>query len=310
MPVAFPADRALPSYHLDVARPTPTLVVATWNIRAAIGPGEPFPPAWWRHVRADRLARIAEVIRALDADVVTLQEVGVYNVDGSLHDQPAELAAATGMDVRYAAAGHFPVIEPEDGRVSGTSLWGNAVLSRLPIAASWAAGLPRAADDEVVEPLGAVHPHTGEAHPLAGVRYADAPTGVREPRCVLRVTVETGEGPVDVLSTHFTHVGGEQRRTQAAFTATLADASAGSVVVAGDLNAAIDAPALEPLTASLVDAFAATGTPVGSRDRLSCGPWPIDQVLVRGLTPRSCGVRHEAGDASDHLPVVAELALP
>jgi hypothetical protein len=30
--------------------------VVTWNIRAAIGPGEPFPPAWWRHVRQDRLA--------------------------------------------------------------------------------------------------------------------------------------------------------------------------------------------------------------------------------------------------------------
>ena len=40
--------------------------VATWNIRAAIGPGEPFPAAWWRHVRTDRLEQIAAFIVALD----------------------------------------------------------------------------------------------------------------------------------------------------------------------------------------------------------------------------------------------------
>ncbi len=43
------------------------LRVATWNIRAAIGPGEPFPPAWWRHVSRDRLERIAGIIAELDA---------------------------------------------------------------------------------------------------------------------------------------------------------------------------------------------------------------------------------------------------
>src|SRR6476659_95811 len=49
------------------------LRVVTWNIRAAIGPGEPFPPAWWRHVRRDRLERIAGILADLEPDVVTLQ---------------------------------------------------------------------------------------------------------------------------------------------------------------------------------------------------------------------------------------------
>jgi hypothetical protein len=51
---------------------SPGIRVASWNIRAAIGPGEPFPPAWWRHVDRARLARISAVIGAIDADVVAL----------------------------------------------------------------------------------------------------------------------------------------------------------------------------------------------------------------------------------------------
>jgi endonuclease/exonuclease/phosphatase family metal-dependent hydrolase len=283
------------------------LTVATYNIRAAIGPGEPFPPAWWRHVRRDRLERIADVIRTLRADVVALQEVGLFNVEGLLIDEPAQLAELTGMDMRYAAAGHFAIVEPEDGRTSGTSLWGNAVLSSRPILGSWAAGLPIAADDELVEPVGARHPLDQSPHPLAGIAYAGAPTGAREPRALLRVEIETDREPLHVLATHFTHVGGGQRRAQAAFVADVAASLDGPVVLAGDLNAPIEAPALDPLLAVLDDAFALTGTPPGHADRISCGPWPIDHVLVRGMSVSGCRVVREAGDASDHWPVVATL---
>lgn len=286
------------------------VTVGTYNIRAGIGPGEPFPPAWWRHVSPSRLERIAAVIASLNADVVTLQEVAVLNVDGSLVDQPGDLARLTGMSVRYAAAGHFPVVEPETGRLSGTCLWGNAVLSRLPVAESWATGLPAAGDDDLVEPFGALHPLDGSAHLLAAVRYADAPTGAREPRVVVRCTVVTPDGPLHVIATHLTHVGGEQRRTQAARVAAVIEDLDGSVVLAGDLNATIDSPALDPLRGRLTDAFGATGTPPGDPARLSCGPWAIDHLLIRGLRPRSCRVAREAGDASDHWPVVAELEPP
>ena len=63
---------------------TPTIRVATWNIRAAIGPGDPFPPAWWRHVDNDRMARIGGIIADLDADLVGLQEVAVLTPNGDL----------------------------------------------------------------------------------------------------------------------------------------------------------------------------------------------------------------------------------
>lgn len=285
------------------------LTVATFNIRAGIGPGEPFPPAWWNHVRRERLERIARVIDGLDADVVALQEVAVFNVDGGLGDQPAELARLTGTDVRFAATGHFQIML-DDGRVGGTSLWGNAILSRVPIRASWAAGLPRAGDDDLVEPRGALDRLRGGPHPLAGVRYVDAPRGAREPRVVLRVTVQARDGqPVDVLATHFTHVGSGQRHLQARFLADLATSLSGRVVLAGDLNAAADTPELEPLIGSLTDAFAATGTEPGDPARLSCGPMALDHLLAAGLRPTSCRVVREAGDASDHWPVVGTFGV-
>ena len=283
-----------------------SLTVATYNIRAGIGPGEPFPPAWWRHASRDRLDRLGRVIASLDADVVSLQEVSVFDVDGVLVDEPAILAEAAGMSVRYAAAGHFPIVEPEEGRVSGTALWGNAVLTRLPITDSWAAGLPRGGDDDLVEPPDALHPFTGEPHQLAGVRYADAPTGSREPRVLLRVSVETRDGtPLHVLATHFTHVGGEQRRTQAAFVAEVTARLEGPVVVAGDLNAGVGSPGLVPLVEALDDAFTTSGTPPDDGARRSCGPMAIDHLLTRGVRATSCRVAREAGDASDHWPVVA-----
>ena len=287
--------------------PADALTVATWNIRAGIGPGEPFPPAWWRHVRRDRIERIAAVIRALDADVVALQEVAVFNADGDLFDLPADLVATTGMTARYAAAGHFPILEPETSRVIGTCLWGNAILSRHPIRASWATGLPQAADDDLVESAGALHPLDRTPHPLAGVRYADAPTGAREPRSLLRATVETPVGAVHVLTAHLTHVGGEQRRAQAAAAAEVAGALEGPLVLLGDLNTPIDAPALEPLGDGLRDAFDAVGVATGDPRRITCGPWAIDHVLTRGLHATECRVATEAGDASDHWPVVAVL---
>ena len=70
------------------------LRVATFNVRAAIGPG-PFPDRWWRHADPRRLARIARVIESLDADLVALQEVGLFATDGTVVDQAADLGRLT-----------------------------------------------------------------------------------------------------------------------------------------------------------------------------------------------------------------------
>ena len=279
----------------------PTLRVATWNIRAAIGPGEPFPPAWWRHVRRDRFERIAAVIDALDADIVALQEVSVLTPDGELFDQPLELAARTGRHVRYAAVHAFALVEPEDGRSIGAATWGNALLSRRPLDDGFATGLPPGVDADHVEPA-------GSGRPLAGVTFLDAPYGTREPRCAVGGRDPAGGG-ITLIGTHLAYAGAGQRRSQAEMLGRIAADVDGPVIVTGDFNAAIEDPELAALT-GFEDAFEVVGVPRGDPRRASSGPARIDHVLSRGLRALDCRVVVEAGDASDHLPVVATFELP
>lgn len=272
------------------------LRVVTWNIRAAIGPGEPFPPAWWRHVRRDRLERIGAILADLEPDIVTLQEVAILTPDGALDDQPAELGRQLGMQVRYAATHSFPLVEPETGRAIGAATWGNAILTRDPLDSGFAVGLPRAGDDDLVEPPGA-------DHAFAGVRYGDAEPGHREPRCVIGGTLSG----IGVATTHLTYIGREQRRAQAEAVRAAVRRFDGPLVLTGDVNAALGSSELAPLGAGLVDAFAAVGIATDDPARRTCGPWPIDQVLVRDLAVDGCRVATEAGDASDHWPLVVDL---
>ncbi len=285
------------------------LRVVTWNIRAAIGPGEPFPPAWWRHVRLERLERIGAILRALDPDVATLQEVTIMTPDGAVLDEPAELARLTGRHARYAAVHSFPLVEPDTGRAIGTASWGNAILSREPLADGFAIGLPRAADDDVIEVTGALHHVTGEPHPLLDVRYADTEPGHREPRCVVGGRL-TGPIATTIATTHLTYIGRAQRRAQADSVAAIVRDRAGvtrAAILTGDFNAPVEAPELAALGDGFDDAFAAVGVGPGDPCRQSCGPWPIDHIRVRGLAVDACRVVTEAGDASDHWPVVADL---
>lgn len=89
--------------------PPKTLTIATYNIHACIGADGRFDPA-----------RIAAVIRELDADIIALQEVEHHSVDDL--DLLEYLAYQTGHE---AIAG--PTLFRE------TRHYGNALLSRLPI---------------------------------------------------------------------------------------------------------------------------------------------------------------------------------
>ena len=270
--------------------------VVSWNIRAAIGPG-PFPDRWWGRIDADRLRAIGVFLAALDADVVALQEVAVVSRDGRLVDNAGDLSRQLEMELGYAAVRTFDVREA-DATVGGGT-FGNAILSRQPLADVRCVPLPAAPLDALVEPADARHPVTGAPHPAAGVRYADAPSTIREPRCLLLASV----GGIRVGTAHFSHVGSGERRLQAEATVA-AFGDSDSALLVGDLNAAIEEPELAPF-ASWIDCFR---EPAGDPARVSTDDgWSIDHALVRGLEIDGCRVVREAGDLSDHYPVLAEV---
>jgi endonuclease/exonuclease/phosphatase family metal-dependent hydrolase len=275
------------------------LTVVTYNIRAAIGLG-PFPPAWWERVDGNRLERIRQAIADLDPDIVGLQEVPLMTVNGIVTDMTGDVARRLGMESRYAAVHHVTANDRASSRAIGAYTWGNAVLSRRPIMAAHTEALPIPADDDLVEPV-------GSDHGLAGARYRDVDPGMREARCALVCRIDGELGLVNVISTHLSYMGTVQRRRQAEALTTIAAALDGPLVLLGDLNAPIHASELAPLRGPLVDAFLALGIPPVDERRLSCGDVAIDHILVRDLTAISCRVVIEAGDASDHWPVVADL---
>jgi endonuclease/exonuclease/phosphatase family metal-dependent hydrolase len=191
------------------------------------------------------------------------------------------------------------LVDPGTGATIGSAMWGNALLTRHVVADGFVRGLPRATDDDLVEPAGI-------DHPLAGIRYADVEPGHREARCA----VGGQTGPVSVVTAHLTYIGREQRRRQVAALADLAAALPGPVVVTGDLNAAIEADEVAAVRGRLADAFEAVGVPPGDARRRTSGGVAIDHVLVHGVEVVGCRVVTEAGDLSDHWPVVADLRLP
>lgn len=126
----------------------------------------------------------------------------------------------------------------------------------------------------------------------------------REPRRAISADIATPKGDLRVISTHLGLSIGE-RRDQAAKLLRLArDASSASVVV-GDFN---DWFWINSVRGVLAESF-----PVRTRLRTFPARWPLmrlDRIyghqvrIVRSFTDRA------AGAISDHLPVIADVALP
>ena len=269
-----------------------TLRVVSWNIRAAIGTG-PFPDRWWSRIDAGRLRAIGSFLSSLEADVVALQEVALVSRDGDLVDNAGDLARQLGMEVRYGAVRTFAVTDAD--AVVGAGCFGNALLSRRPIARSRTVALPGAPMDAFIEP-------PGSDHPASGVTYLDAPDTIREPRCLLLADIDG----LRVGTAHFSHVGSGERLLQAE--AVVSGFGHGSpALLLGDLNAPIEASELSAF-ATWTDGF---DEPPGDDARISTDEeMRIDHVLARGASISDCRVLRESGDLSDHYPVIAEVTIP
>jgi len=140
--------------------------------------------------------------------------------------------------------------------------------------------------------------------PLEDVALHDVSIGRREPRCAIDAVVRTPRGPFRAIATHL-GLGMGERRRQIARLVALARAAPDStgMVLLGDFNdwhgevrRALD----DLLPAwSFLRTFPAR-RPIFKLDRIFCRP-------AGALT--QCWTDPEASRASDHLPVIADLAL-
>ncbi|WP_413966435.1 endonuclease/exonuclease/phosphatase family protein [Actinacidiphila polyblastidii] len=151
-------------------------------------------------------------------------------------------------------------------------------------------------------------------YPMSGVRPVDIRMGWTR---AMRAAVSTPHGPVAVYVAHLPSV---RVKFDAGFTAGQRDHAADalgqaiaaeklrSVVLLGDLNGTMNDRALASVTSQMRSTQGAAGNGFGFSWPASFPMARIDQILVKGVDPRSSWTLPRTG--SDHLPVAARLQLP
>lgn len=220
------------------------------------------------------LDRVAAVVEAARPDVAGLQELDRHLGKRSRFvDQPAWLADRLGLQAVFGANLDAEPRTPGSPRRQ----YGTAILSRHPIGEWRNTPLPR--------------PEGGEQ------------------RGLLEALLDTPDGPVRVFGTQLQNRSRRERLAQvAAIRARVAEARE-PVVLVGDLNALPDSAELAALTEDLADAWARAGRGDGFTYDAATPHGRIDYVLT-SPDVEARGAEVVATDASDHLPVVADLAVP
>jgi endonuclease/exonuclease/phosphatase family metal-dependent hydrolase len=218
------------------------------------------------------LGRIAGVIRAQNADLVALQEVGRHwSADSAFRDQAVELERLLGMRSVFGA--NLDRDPPKAG--APRRQYGTAILSAWPILDSRNILLPRASADS-------------------------------ERRGLLVLDVDLDGAPLRLHNTHL-GVSAEDRRLQVEAILAELDKAAVPHALVGDFNARPTAPELAPLLERLGDAWTVAGDGDGYTFPAPEPTARIDYVLVSSQLAVS-GACVPALPGSDHLPLVAELA--
>jgi len=237
-----------------------SLTLVSWNIHSGIGTDGRFD-----------LGRVAAVLSALAPDVAALQEVGDFRGRTDAEAHPEWLADQLGLHLAFG-----PNV------VRAGRRYGNAVLTRLPIARS---------------------------------RNYDLSVPAREPRGALRTDLQLGEGHLLHLFNLHLGLGLGERRQQAGLLLSadiLRDAvRRDPTLVCGDFNHWWSTPVRGLVRRALDDAGTLLGRSVRTYPS-GCPLLRLDRVYVDpGVLPLSLHADRGvlAQRASDHLPLVLRFQV-
>ncbi len=230
------------------------------------------------------LARIAAVLADADPDVVCLQEVDRhYGARSEDVDQAELLARALDRELVWASA----IEKPRPGDRPAVR-YGNALLTRLPVADDAAVRLP----------------------------------GSGEPRAALRADLVTADGALRVVATHLSSDSARSRAAQAQALVELLPPPGRPAVVVGDLNCGPGATELVPLRTRLADAWSRAGARADQGRRWQL--WRseqglthparrprvrIDQVWVSPEVRVRAAAVLDGSTCSDHHPLQVDLEV-
>jgi endonuclease/exonuclease/phosphatase family metal-dependent hydrolase len=249
------------------ASATAPLEVITWNIE-----------------RGAAYESILAALRAIDADVVLLQEVDRGCARTGYRDVARDLADA--LDMNWVAAGEFQEIG--EARGDRPAITGQAILSKFPI--GQASVLRFAAQDRWRWSINPVQPRRGG-----------------------RMALKAETGGILVYDTHI-ESGGNEALQRKQISEILADYRREAlhdrpVLIGGDFN---NGPILRSAMFGSLSAaeFADALGESGQRGPTSFGQrHPIDWIFVKNVTPvRGAGRIVDTRAASDHFPVLTALS--
>ena len=215
------------------------------------------------------LERIAKVITDARADIVGLQEVDRGCERTQKRDLPAELAQLTGMNVVFEK--NIPYQGGE---------YGNAVLSRFPIKSS------------------------------KNTHYKMLRPG--EQRGVLQLVLEVHGRELLFMNTHIDYRPDDSERVMNAGELKGIVAAAGEktpVILVGDFNTVPASRTHELVKAFLTDSWEVVGKGDGFTFPVRTPTKRIDYIWISKGTVEPLKMEVIRTEASDHLPIVAELRL-
>ncbi len=216
------------------------------------------------------LERIAKVITDAKADIVGLQEVDRGVQRTQRRDLPAELAKLTGLTAHFE--NNFPYQGGE---------YGNAFLTRFPIKAA------------------------------KNTHYKMLRTG--EQRGVLQLVLDVGGREILCLNTHIDYRKDDAERLlnveELKAIVAAARAQQQPVIMTGDFNATPESRTIGQVKAFLADTWELVGRGAGFSYSTEKPEKRIDYVWISPETIAPVKMEVLRTDASDHLPVLAELRL-